>query len=261
MTDLDLSESYDGIAAEMWDLMGGDDAGPELEFFARRIQEIPGTALDLTCGSGKHLLRLLKMGLDVEGADASEAMLLNCRRKAERQGLKPALYKQSMQTLDLPRTYTTIFISEGSFQLLADRQDAIEALKRFHLHLEPGGQLLIETFLPDEAFQTEPSTQVKVWSPTTRLRDGATITPHVWTESADRLEQVKVEKRRNEASIAGQVIESELHTMRLRWYFKHELIMMLEQAGFSDIFLYGDQSDEAASAKSTVITYRARKPK
>ncbi len=254
---MNLSESYDGIAAEMWDEMGGDTPGADFEFYARKIEETSGTALDLTCGSGKHLLRYLRMGLDVEGVDASETMLGTCRRKAEQQGLKPVLYRQSMQRIDLPRKYRIIFISAGSFQLLGNRDDAIETLRRCHAHLEPGGQLLFETFLPDEAFKMEPDPHINVWGPTIRPRDGAAVTTHLWTESADRFEQVKVEKRRYEAAVDGRIVESELHTMTLRWYFKYELMMMLEQAGFRKIFIYGDYTAAAATATSSETIYGA----
>ena len=254
---MNLSESYDGIAAEMWDHMGGDTPGSDFEFYARKIQQHPGTALDLTCGSGKHLLRYLQRGLDVEGVDASDAMLATCRRKAKQRGLNPVLYRQSMQKMDLPRKYQTIFISAGSFQLLGSRDDAKETLRRCYAHLEPGGQMLFETFLPDEAFQTKPTSQVTVWGPTIRPGDGASVTTHLWTESSDRFEQVKVEKRRYEASKEGQIIASELHTMTLRWYFKFEMIMMLEQAGFRNIFIYGDYTDSAATAASSETIYSA----
>lgn len=256
---MNLSESYDGIAAEMWDDMGGDTPGADFEFYARKIKELPGRALDLTCGSGKHLLRYLKLGLDVEGVDASETMLATCQRKAQQQSLHPVLYRQSMQALDLPRTYQTIFISAGSFQLLGNRDAAMQTLQRCLTHLEPGGQLLFETFLPDEAFQKELDHHVTVWGPTLRRRDGAAVTTHLWTESADRFEQIKVEKRRYEAAINGQIIESELHTMTLRWYFKYEMIMMLEQAGFRDNFIYGDYTDSAATATSSETVYSARR--
>ena len=127
---MNLSESYDGIAAEMWDYMGGDTPGADFEFYALKILQNPGTALDLTCGSGKHLLRYLKMGLDVEGVDASETMLASCRQKAEQQGLNPVLYQQSMQSIRLPRKYQTIFISAGSFQLLGNRDEAKQTLTK-----------------------------------------------------------------------------------------------------------------------------------
>lgn len=264
---MNLSESYDGIAAEMWDLMGGDTPGADFDFYARKIRELPGTALDLTCGSGRHLLRYLKLGLDADGVDASEIMLANCRRKAEEQGLNPALYRQSMQSFDLPRRYRTIFISQGSFQLLGNRNDASETLRRCYAHLEPGGQLLFETFLPDEAFQNKPDhdvdkpdPHVTPWmGPIIRPQDGAAVTAYSWLESADRFEQVKVDKRRYEAAIDGQLIGCELHTLTLRWYFKYEMIMMLEQAGFHDIFIYGDFTDSAATAASSETIYSAKK--
>ncbi len=262
---MNLSESYDGLAAEMWDYMGGDTPGADFDFYARKIREHPGTALDLTCGSGRHLLRYLKMGLDVEGVDASEIMLATCRRKAEQQGLNPILYRQSMQRLDLPRRYHTIFISAGSFQLLGNRDDAKETLRRCYAHLEPGGQLLFETFLPGAAFQNTPGPEVDKpvepmtpWmGPIIRPRDGAAITAYTWVESADRFEQVKVDKRRYQASLAGQIIENELHTMTLRWYFKYEMILMLEQAGFRDIFIYGNYSDAPATGASSDTVYGA----
>lgn len=263
--DLNLSESYDGIAAEMWDDMGGDTPGADFEFYARKIKELPGAALDLTCGSGRHLLRYLKMGLEVEGVDASETMLATCRRKGEEQGLAPILYRQSMQSLDLPRKYQTIFISQGSFQLLGDRDDAKETLRRCYTHLEPGGRLLFETFLPGEAFRNGPDPDVNRPDPRTtpwmgpilRPRDGAAVAAYSWTESSDRFEQVKMDKRRYEAAKDGKMIECELHTMTLRWYFKYEMLMMLEQAGFRDVFIHGDYTDAAATAASSETIYSA----
>ena len=92
-----------------------------------------------------------------------------------------------------------------------------------------------------------------------RPGDGATITVHTWRESADQFEQVKVDKRRYRATLNGVVIEDELHTMILRWYFKHEMTMMLEHAGFQDIFIHGDYTDDAATSLSSETVYRAMK--
>jgi hypothetical protein len=103
----------------------------------------------------------------------------------------------------------------------------------------------------------EPTGRVTVWGPTLRPRDGAVVTTHLWTESVDRFEQIKVEKRRYEASKDGQIVGSELHTMTLRWYFKYEMIMMLEQAGFRSIFISGDYQDSAATAASSETVYSA----
>jgi len=267
MSDGDLSKSYDGISAYAWDWMGGDEIQADLPFYQRKIGEGGGKALDLACGTGRHLLRYLKLGLDVEGVDASEGMLARLREKAAAQGLRAVVYRQPMESFDLPHRYRTVFISGGSFQLLWQRQDAMQALRRCFRHLEPGGRLLIETFIPSEAWNPELDArlgeanigEVSKWGPTA-LPSGETVTTHVWMDSIDRFEQVKTDKRRYELSRAGEIINTELHTLRLRWYFTHELTLMLESAGFADVFIHGDYSDSPATAQSSETVYAATKP-
>lgn len=74
-------------------------------------------------------------------------------------------------------------------------------------------------------------------------------------DSIDRFEQVKVDKRRYQRSRDDQVLETELHALHLRWYYKYELTMMLEQAGFQDIFVHGDYTDAPATAQSSETVY------
>lgn len=266
MSEMDLSKSYDGISAYAWDWMGGDEAQADLPFYQRKIQEGGGKALDLACGTGRHLLRYLRLGLDVEGVDSSEGMLTRLNEKAAEQGLRPTVYRQPMESFDLPHQYRTIFISGGSFQLLWQRQDAMQALRRCFQHLEVGGRLLIETFIPSEAWNPDLDLrlgeknigEVSVWGPTL-LPSGETVTAQVWMDSIDRFEQVKTDKRRYELSRDGESISNELHTLRLRWYFTHELSLMLENAGFTNVFIHGDYSDSPATAQSSETVYAAMK--
>jgi len=46
--------------------------------------------------------------------------------------------------------YGTIYVANGTFQILSDRQQALATLQRFWQHLTPGGQLLLEMSVPDE---------------------------------------------------------------------------------------------------------------
>ena len=209
-----LSESYDGIAALAWDWMGGDDVQADFDFYRRKIEAMEGTPLDLTCGTGRHLLRYVQAGLDVEGADSSAAMLARCREKAREQGLAPVLYQQSMQTLDIPRQYRTIFISGGSFQLLTDRAEAMQTLHRIYRHLELGGQLLLETFIPDEAYNREMDKllgqhnvgEVNVWGPTV-LPDGSSVTVQVWMDTIDRLNRSRRINAVMNSAVTGRTCE------------------------------------------------------
>jgi ubiquinone/menaquinone biosynthesis C-methylase UbiE len=89
------------------------------------------------------LLDYLSEGIDIDGVDNSPEMLAICREKAQKQGLHPTLFQQTMESLDIPRTYRTIIVPSSSFQLLTDPEDAAEAMKRFFRHLEPGGTLVM----------------------------------------------------------------------------------------------------------------------
>jgi hypothetical protein len=74
-------------------------------------------------------------------------MLALCDQRAKREGLTPRLYNQAMHELTLPRKYRSIVVC-GGFALGGSRQQDQGALNRFFQHLEPGGALLLDNYLP-----------------------------------------------------------------------------------------------------------------
>ncbi|HEX2427261.1 MAG TPA: class I SAM-dependent methyltransferase, partial [Gaiellaceae bacterium] len=121
-----------------------DDFRPhEIPYFRKFIEDDGQPALDVACGTGRLLLPYLGAGLDVDGCDVSADMIAACREKAEHEGLEPNLYVQPMHELELPRRYRTLFVC-GAFGLGSSRQQDVEALRRFHDQLEPGGTLLLD---------------------------------------------------------------------------------------------------------------------
>jgi SAM-dependent methyltransferase len=139
-------EDYTGLAAIAWDLFSGDEPGPDHAFFQSVIAHHPGPALDVGCGTGRLLVPYLSAGLEVEGVDPSVDMLVICRKRAQERGLTPILYQQAMQKLNLPHAYRTIFVPCGSFQLVVERAEAFEALRRFYAHLESDSLLVLTAF-------------------------------------------------------------------------------------------------------------------
>jgi ubiquinone/menaquinone biosynthesis C-methylase UbiE len=100
------------------------------------------------------LVPYLQGGLDVDGVDCSKEMLDICRQKADQKGLSPLLYEQYMQELDLPRNYKTIYIPFCSFMILAEREEAMQALQGFYNFLESDGQVLISLFIPRDGINS-----------------------------------------------------------------------------------------------------------
>lgn len=259
-----MNQGFDSLAAEL--LYAHIDICPaeELAFYERRIRANGGPALDLACGTGRHLIPLLKRGLDVHGADASADALQFIRQEAEESQLKLQLYHQRMEELDLPHQYGTIYIPNGSFQVISDRQQAFTTLERLWRHLTPGGQLLIELSTLEEATSLDYPRDAEHpahWGPKSRQWAEGHITTTVWTETLDHFEQTLTEKRRYELHIDGQVVHSEIHTLHLRWYVKYEFIMMLERVGFEEISVYGDYTEHPATKETKLVVYEAHHPR
>ena len=258
--DLNLSERYDGVAAEFWGLMGGNTPEADLPFFERAIREGGGRALDLTCGSGKHLIPYLQAGLDVEGVDASQPMLDACQRRAAAIGRKPALYCQLMQALDLPHRYHTIFISVGSFHLLKEREEAMETLRRCYRHLLPGGKLYISMMRPEAA--DDPKHReggCGDMGPVIRPEDGATLTVTCWVEDVDQPNQLITERRRYVLQQPGGPTRTQEAVLYMRWYDIDELKAMFAAAGFIDVFVHRDFSPEPATEWRDWLVFRGTK--
>jgi len=258
-----------GLIARWWAEFKLD--GPDIPYFQSLIERYGQPALDVACGTGRLLLPYLRAGLDVDGCDISPDMLALCRDKAAREGLAPHLYRQAMHELDLPRTYKTIYLC-GSFGLGGGRDLALRALHRFHHHLQPGGVLAFDHELP----YGDPKEWLD-WLPENRSR-----LPHDWSppaEPADRqrasdgtdyslrsrrldlgpLEQTITLQMLAERWRDGVLIEQEERTLKGSLYFKNEVVMMLEQAGFRDIAVYGSYTQVPAASNDTLLVFLARK--
>ncbi len=58
----------------------------------------------------------------------------------------------------------------------------------------------------------------------------------------------------------GELVEEEEHSLRINFYFKNELLLLLERAGFTDIVVHGDYRDETATRDSDFLVFVAKKP-
>ena len=138
----ELEYEYRGLLAATWDLFRGDTSRwGDRPRFRDLIERHGQPALDVGCGTGRLLLDYLAEGLDVDGVDNSPEMLALCRAKAEQRGLRPTLYEQAIERLDLPRRYGTILVPSSTFQLITDPEQARGAMWRFFDLLLPGGAL------------------------------------------------------------------------------------------------------------------------
>lgn len=255
-----------GVVARWWAEFNLD--GPEISYFQRFV-EAGQPALDLACGTGRLLIPWLKVGLDVDGCDISADMIGLCRERAEREGLSPNLYVQPMHQLDLPRRYRTIVVC-GRFGLGSSRDQDAEALRRIHEHLEPGGLLLLDNELPfnDAAWHQHWSKEGRDALPEPfeepyggrPAADGTMLELRSRVVEVDPLTQRMTMEMVGTAYRDGDIVEEATHLLHVTVYFTNELRLMLEAAGFTDIELRGDYTDEAPTSDSGFVVFLARKP-
>lgn len=261
-----------GIVAQHWaEFENNSIDGPEIAYYQAFIKRNGQPALDVACGTGRLLLPYLRAGLDVDGCDISSDMLAHCREKAAREGFSPKLYTQAMHELNLPRTYRTIFVC-GSFGIGSTRQQDALTLQRFYEHLDPGGALIFDLPAPYQEggwhwhlWQKE-ARQNRLdldWWPEgerERAADGSDYVMRARIADLNPLEQILTLQYRAQRWQGEQLLGEEERTLTSNIYFKNELVMMLEQAGFDNIIVQGDFMETLATPEDANLIFIAQKP-
>ncbi len=261
----DVQTWHYGVMARHW--AAHNTTGPEIAYFQQQIETYGQPALDAGCGTGRLLIPFLRAGLDVDGCDVSDDMLRYCQQTAEREGLSPRLYRQALHNLDLPRQYQTIFAC-GVFGIGVSREQDFIALQRFYQHLLPGGMLMLEIYLPYE--------DTKVWP--LWLKEARKHLPEPWPEdiskvpeddrdyrlkyrlvAVDPLKQQTTSEMRMLVFKDKQLMADNTYPLTINLYFRYEMEMLLEKAGFTIEAEKGDWTDADVTADHDVIVYFARK--
>ena len=257
-----------GLIARYWAEFNDGFRPHEIPYFQRFIEDDGQPALDVACGTGRLLLPYLRAGLDVDGCDVSVDMVGLCREKARQEGLSPNLYVQPMHALDVRRRYRTIYVC-GAFGLGSTREQDAEALRRFHEHLEPGGMLLLDAETPyadprhwkywlKEARASLPEPE----KPPRRRElasDGAEYALRSRLLDVDPLDQTVALEMRAELWRDGALEATESHGLNARYYFAHELRLLVERAGFDVLAVHGDHVEADPTPDDEFVVVVGRK--
>jgi SAM-dependent methyltransferase len=255
-----------GVVARWWAEFNVD--GPEIAYF-RQFVEQGQPALDVACGTGRLLLPYLRAGLDVDGCDVSPDMLAHCREAASREGLSPNLYAQAMHELDLPRRYRTVFVC-GALGLGSSREQDAEAFRRLYDHLEPGGTLVLDNEVPyaDAALWQYWLKEERAELPRPRREPSERRTGSDGAEYAllgrlvdfDPLAQQATREMRAFMWRDGELVAEEEHLLTTTFYFRDEIVLMLERAGFVDVEVRGQHNDALPTPDDDFLVFVARRP-
>jgi hypothetical protein len=224
--------SYGRLCTEYYDIDKPSAPAEALAFYLHYARLATGPILEPMCGSGRFLIPLLQEGFDIDGTDASPHMLQACRDHCQRLGLRPTLYEQLLQELDLPRRYALVMIPAGSFCLITDPAEIRESLRRLCSVMLPGATLVLEV---ERA--TKRASEAWPWGGRWVERpDGAKIIIS-WLGSYNAEERISRDVHRYELVRDGSLVDTEFEDFALRFYDPAEFRELLEASGFGAIKL------------------------
>lgn len=204
------------------------------------------TIADICCGYGRHLVRLARQGYQVTGLDASEMMLTQARKEADRHGTRADLVRGDALRLPFADgsfdVVTNLFNSFGYF--LDDGQN-VDVLQETARVLKPGGRFFLDT--RNRQFQI-------LYAPYCQ--------PCVTPEGRELTLRCRYEKDHSRLVSRWSVPEDPdtvVHEASIRLYGLDELRELMSAAGFGEIGVYGTYSGESFNGHHRQLLYVAHR--
>lgn len=206
-----------------------------------------GAVLDLGCGTGELTRLMAKKGYDMIAVDSSVDMLEIASQNRE-DGI---LYiHQRMEELELGESVQAAYSACDSVNYILEEEDLLQAFCRVYSHLMPGGIFLFD-------MNTDYKYRVLLGENTfAESRDEGSF---IWENYYDEESAVNEYDLTLFIPEEGELFRryTELHYQKN--YSMERVRKLLEQAGFCDICLYDDYTDNPVREDSERCTITARK--
>lgn len=229
---------YDELEARLHDLFwAAEGQNEELSLIENFLQQYPGTALELGCGSGRLLTPLLEKGYLIEGLDNSEIMLQLCKDRSQK--YDPVLHRANIEDFRTGSIYGAITVPAFTLQLIKPEQIS-SVLNNIHQHLHPGGGLYFSTFIPWAEITGELEEDLWYLDQETMTPDGHSARCYTRFQIR-RISQVLSRDHRYEiVAQDNELLEQSESSQMLTWYWQREMALLLENAGFTIQQVIGD---------------------
>ena len=222
--------------------------------FARRFG---GPVVELACGTGRLLAPLAQAGFAVTGVDSSSAMLERARQRLARLGLAATLVEQRMESLHLDERYRTIILGLDSFGLLVKRDDQLRALRAARAHATHDARLILDVANGNLRGSVEVPEELLHDMTLPDPETGRPITKFVLRrpKPAEQIDELMFFY--DEQDERGYLRRSSVE-LKLRWFTRFELELLLETAGWQVDEVYGDYelSPYGPSSDRLIMTAR-----
>lgn len=248
---MDPADFYSGIVVDAYAKLKSSTF--EAEPYAAFVRAHGQPALEIGCGDGQPVLDLCEMGLEVDGVDSSLDMVVRCRANAEERGVTVQVLHQRAENLRLGRRYASIYLAGPTFNLLADDQAALSALRAIREHLTDDGAALIPLWVPDPT----PADELGVSRVTDDGR-GVELRYTPLSEKYDPDRRIRITTSRYER-VAADGREVADREWIIHWHTPSSFRSLCQIAGLEVAGMVDDDTNEAASDASTSFTVTVKR--
>lgn len=221
-----------------------DDAHEEVDKILALVDDeydiVPGDALDVCCGIGRHVIPLAKREIEASGLDLATEYVERAERRALEENVAEltAFYDLDMRDIDeLQRRFeliTNLFTTYGWFS--EGTNDSV--LESIHERLTPGGVFVMETINKDGFLRIfeEQLITTEDGLMTSQDRDRAVLYVHSFDYdlSESRIYVKTWVLNQENREYLGD------YTWNMRIYSPLDLVEKFERAGFDDVRIYDE---------------------
>lgn len=212
---------------------------PDLEVYVGFARRFGGPVLELATGTGRLLAPLAQAGFAVTGVDSSAPMLERARQRLERLQLRATLVEQRLEGLAIEGRFRTIICGLDSFGLLLEGDDQLAALTAARAHASYDGRLILDLANGNLRGAVEPPEELLHDLTMPDPETGRPITKFVLRRPRPSEQLDEFIFFYDEQDERGYLRRSMVE-LRLRWFTRFELELLLHAAGWEVEELYGD---------------------
>ncbi len=229
------SATYGELMAEFYDAWYPSiDAEPAVECLARLASA--GPVLELGIGTGRIALPLVRRGLEVQGIDASPAMVSKLREKPDGDAVPVTI--GDFADVEVDGRFSLVFIAFNTIFALLTQEEQLRCFRNVAAKLSDGGVFVIEAFVPDLG----------------RFDRGQRSSVEAFEDDAVRYEMSRHDPVRQEVE-SRHVVLSEtgvrLFPLKIRYAWPSELDLMARIAGLRLRERWGSWKREPFTATSS----------
>jgi len=226
----------------------------DLHFYTKLAEGV-SRVLELGSGTGRVTLHLARRGSTVTGLELSKEMLARAQSKAAAENLDLELVQGDMRNFELKRTFPLVIVPFNAFMHLYTPADQSKALERIYAHLEPGGTLALDLYLPNFGLEGVLRHEGETFFDPDGSRTDVFVLQRI-----DRTKQMAYTQYFVDTADFDGRLERSFHTLEQRYFTRFELEWMLKCAGFEGIKISGSFEGAPLDSSSYFMVVQARKP-